>query len=222
MKVDPLAAPGGTTSITGTNSLADNLNTFLRLLTTQLKYQDPLSPMDTNDFTNQLIQFSQVEQAIKTNSHLQALLALNETNQALAATSFIGKTVEAKSKSVSLQNGAAEIVYALPAGTTRAVLMISNSSGQVVRIVDGETSEGRHHFIWDGNDGQGIGVPANGVYSLSLNAIDADGNPVEGTAIGIVGKVNEVVTEGGDIILMLGGTAVPLDRVVAIRSASNG
>ncbi len=124
----------------------------------------------------------------------------------------LGVNTRDELKNLKTQNVAAVVVIATLPPFAR----------QVVRIVDGETSEGRHHFIWDGNDGQGIGVPANGVYSLSLNAIDADGNPVEGTAIGIVGKVNEVVTEGGDIILMLGGTAVPLDRVVAIRSTSNG
>lgn len=222
MEVNTLNAPPGPASVAGTNSLAENFDNFLRLLTTQLKYQDPLSPMDTAEFTNQLTQFSQVEQAIKTNAKLEDLLALNQRSQALSATNFIGKTVEAKSKSVSLQNGEAEIVYALPGGVSRAVLLISDSGGRIVRAVEGDTGEGRHHYTWDGNDGNGVQMPANEVYSLSINATGENGDPLDGTAVGIVGVVDEVVTEGGLITLMIGETPVDLDRVVAIRNAQNG
>lgn len=209
-------------SITGTNSLAKNFDNFLQLLTTQLKYQDPLSPMDTAEFTNQLTQFSQVEQAINTNSKLEDLLAINEMNQALGATNFIGKSIEAKSKKVSLQNGEAEIVYALPGGVSRADLYIIDSSGRAVRAIQGDTNEGRHRYVWDGKNDVGGQVPANEVYSLAINAYDNNGDPVEGTAVGIVGIVDEVVTEGGVITLMLGNVPVDFDQVVAIRNAQNG
>ena len=143
MEVNTISATPGSASVSGKNSLAENFDNFLRLLTTQLKYQDPLSPMDTAEFTNQLTQFSQVEQAIKTNSKLEDLLALSQMSQALSAANFIGKEVEAKSKSVSLQNGEAEIVYALPGGVSRAVLRIIDSSGRVVRAVAPDTVRAR-------------------------------------------------------------------------------
>lgn len=222
MEVNTLNATPGPVSVTRTNSLAENFDNFLRLLTTQLKYQDPLSPMDTAEFTNQLTQFSQVEQAIKTNSKLEDLLALNQMNQALSATNFIGKIVEAKSKSVSLQNGEAEIVYALPGGVSRAVLLISDSRGRIVRAVEGDTSQGRHKYTWDGKDDNGVQMPANEVYSLSINAIGENGDPVDGTAVGIVGVVDEVVTEGGIVTLMIGEVPVDFDQIVAIRNAENG
>ena len=222
MEVNTISATPGSASVSGKNSLAENFDNFLRLLTTQLKYQDPLSPMDTAEFTNQLTQFSQVEQAIKTNSKLEDLLALSQMSQALSAANFIGKEVEAKSKSVSLQNGEAEIVYALPGGVSRAVLRIIDSSGRVVRAVDSDTNEGRHHYTWDGKDDNGVQMPANAIYSLSIDAIGESGDRVDGTAVGIVGVIDEVVTEGGVITLMIGEVPVDFDQIVAFRNAENG
>ncbi len=222
MEVSNVAGAAGQTGITGINSLADNFDNFLKLLTTQLKYQDPMSPMDTAEFTNQLTQFSQVEQAINTNAKLADLLALNEMNQILSATNFIGKTIEAKSKTVSLQNGEAKIVYALPGDVGRVDLFIVDANGGLVRRIDGETSEGRHHYTWDGTDKNGVQMPSDGVYALTISALDTRGDPVDGTAVGIVGTVDEVVTEGGIITLMLGNVPIDIDQIVAIRNAQNG
>lgn len=222
MEVNTINATPGSASVTSKNSLAENFDNFLRLLTTQLKYQDPLSPMDTSEFTNQLTQFSQVEQAIKTNAKLDELLALNQMSQALSAANFIGKEVEAKTNSVSLQNGAAEIVYALPGGVSRAVLRIMDSSGRIVRAVDSDTSEGRHNFIWDGKDSNGVQLPTKDIYSLSIKAVGSNGEPLDGTAVGIVGVIDEVVTEGGVITLMIGEVSVDFDQIVAFRNAENG
>ncbi|HZZ11369.1 MAG TPA: flagellar hook capping FlgD N-terminal domain-containing protein, partial [Paraburkholderia sp.] len=78
---------------TASQQLAGNFDTFLTLLTTQLQNQDPLSPMDSTQFTQQLVAFSGVEQQINTNNNLQSLIALNQSQQAASAVSYIGHSV---------------------------------------------------------------------------------------------------------------------------------
>src|SRR6185436_16837280 len=95
----------GNSSVTG--SLANNFNTFLQLLTTQLKNQNPLDPLDTNQFTAQLVQFSSVEQQLKTNDFLSALVAANTNSVQTSAVGFIGKTVTAAGTRSELVNGQA-------------------------------------------------------------------------------------------------------------------
>src|SRR5712675_2430466 len=83
------ATPSG--AVTAQKSLSTNFNTFLTLLTTQLKNQDPLAPMDSNQFTQQLVQFSQVEQQINANKNLESLISLTKARGAIDAVSYLGK-----------------------------------------------------------------------------------------------------------------------------------
>src|ERR1700688_4735839 len=99
---------GSSSSSSASNLLGTNFNTFLTLLTTQLKNQDPTSPLDTNQFTSQLVQFSQVEQAINTNTNLQALINIQEGQQSVAALPLVGQTVEYAFNQAPLVNGKAE------------------------------------------------------------------------------------------------------------------
>src|SRR5271154_1591718 len=98
------AAANATTPTTNTSSstnnsamqqLSGNMNTFLTLLTTQLQHQDPLSPMDSTQFTQQLVEYSQVEQQINTNTNLTNLISLQQTNSGAAAVGYLGKEVTA-------------------------------------------------------------------------------------------------------------------------------
>ena len=70
--------------------LANNLDNFLTILTTQLQYQDPLSPMETSEFTNQLVMFTGVEQQVQQNQNLEKLIALQSNNLAISAVTYIG------------------------------------------------------------------------------------------------------------------------------------
>src|ERR1700730_11318766 len=102
------AASASTSTTSGTAaSVASNYTTFLKMLTTQLQNQDPLSPVDTNQFTQELVQFSQVEQQLQTNSQLGTLISLQQANQATAALSFVGKTVTFNSQTAQMSNGQA-------------------------------------------------------------------------------------------------------------------
>src|ERR1700720_4137539 len=99
------------TAIGGMQTLAGNFNEFLSLLTTQLQHQDPLSPLDTNQFTQQLVQFASVEQQINMNTQLTTLISLQQTAQATSALSFIGATVVVSGNSAQLAGGQATWNY---------------------------------------------------------------------------------------------------------------
>src|SRR3546814_13205019 len=108
MEVNPTST-GGATGTTQTPSASDSISatfdSFLTLLTTQLRYQDPISPMDTNEFTSQLVQFSQVEQSIQQNDNLETLIALQGANQIAFAASLTGKNVEIAGDALELEEG---------------------------------------------------------------------------------------------------------------------
>ena len=143
---DTVAVDDGTKSATSQVKLQDELNRFLNLLVTQLKHQDPLDPLDTNEFTAQLVQFAGVEQQIQQNANLEKLLNLQETSQVAAMVNFIGTTVEVTGDTVPLENGHAEFTYALGVNATQVTVTIMNSSGLTVFVGEGETGTGKHAF----------------------------------------------------------------------------
>src|SRR5262245_29800369 len=115
MAVSGINTTGTTTgSSTSMGKLTENFDQFLALLTTQLKNQDPLSPMDSSEFTNQLVQFAGVEQQIATNKNLESLVTLQKSSQVMGALELMGKKVEVSGTTVPLQDKSATFVYTLP------------------------------------------------------------------------------------------------------------
>src|SRR3546814_344036 len=114
------------------SKLTGDLNNFLTLLTTQLQFQDPMSPLDTHEFTNQLVLFSGVEQQIQQNQNLEQLITLQKNGVALGAVDYIGKEIEASGRTTMLQDGAAKFAYLLPEEAKAASLRIFDSSGSLV------------------------------------------------------------------------------------------
>ena len=106
---------GAQTSTTSLNSLSSNFGDFLGLLMTQLKNQDPTSPLDTNQFTSELVQFSSVEQQINTNTSLTQLIQLTQAGEVMQASAMTGKQVTVTSDHVPLQSGKATIQFTAPA-----------------------------------------------------------------------------------------------------------
>src|SRR2546427_9233524 len=94
----------GAASVVGADTIQQNFNSFLQLLTTQLKNQNPLDPLDTNQFTQQLVSFAQVEQQLKANEQLTALVALQQTAQTTQALTFVGTTVSVDGATARLAN----------------------------------------------------------------------------------------------------------------------
>jgi flagellar basal-body rod modification protein FlgD len=197
-------------------SLAENYDTFLALLTTQLQNQDPLDPLDNAKFTEQLVQFSSVEQAITTNQKLDDLLELQAANQMTGAVSYIGRTAEFVSDKLLLSDGAAKISYGLDDTAAQTTISIVDASGRVVRTVSGATGAGRHEFSWDGLDDNGNQL-ADGVYNFSVTAVTAD-NETVGTVSAAFGEVTGVEIVEGVATLIVGDLGgVTFEQIFAIR-----
>jgi flagellar basal-body rod modification protein FlgD len=196
------------------DKLSSNFSTFLTLLTTQLQNQDPLSPMESNQFTQQLVQFSQVEQQIDSNKNLESLIALTKSQATTNAVSYLGKTITITDGTAALQNGAAKWAYSLPSDAASTKLMVTDAQGHAVFTTTGETASGLHAFSWDGKTSAGANAPA-GTYKLTISSTGSDGSAIT-TAIASQGTVSEVDLTGSEPLLMLGPMAVPLSKATLI------
>jgi flagellar basal-body rod modification protein FlgD len=208
-----------TNSLTSGTSLAETFDTFLTLLTTQLQYQDPLNPMDTSEFTSQLVEFTGVEQAISTNQKLEQLIALQTDTQLTDAVGFIGKTVDSDGIILMLQDGEATITYDLGANADKANILIIDELGNTVRTLKLENSAdrkvGHHEIEWDGLDDDGDPLD-DGLYGFLVTAIDADEVPVP-LVQGTSGKVSGVKMVNGVVTLEIGELEVALSDVLGIE-----
>lgn len=196
--------------------LSGDFDTFLLLLTTQLKNQDPADPMDSSEFTSQLVQFANVEQAIATNENLEKLLASDRNDQISTAANYIGKFVEASGDSARLSNGVASFSYELPQTAFEAEVVITDDLGQVVYKGTAPTEKGKNDVLWDGTsniDGQ---TKPDGTYHVSVIAKDASQKPIEATTF-TTGFVSEVNIEEGEMVLKIGDIELALDKIKAVR-----
>ena len=200
-------------------SLAENFDTFLTLLTTQLRYQDPLEPLESNEFVSQLVDFTNVEQSIATNKNLEQLLALQTTNQMVGALGFIGQTVEAATDQLPLVDGQAKITYGLSDTAANATILVSDASGQIVFSAPAETAAGKHSFTWNGEGLNGATLP-NGLYKVSVVAKDAENKDID-TATGVVAKVTGIDTTEDGFVLRLGPAQVPVTAVVSVEDTQS-
>jgi flagellar basal-body rod modification protein FlgD len=157
-------------------TIAGNFQTFLQLLTTQLQNQNPLDPLDTNQFTAQLVQFAGVEQQLKSNDQLATLVSLQQTAQATQALNFVGQTVAVDGDTAPLKDGSAtwRLSAAKPATAT---INIISSTGETVYTATGTLPAGDQPFTWDGKDSSGAQRP-DGNYTISITAKDASGQAV--------------------------------------------
>lgn len=213
MNVNGTTSTSTSASGTAQTQLNTDFDQFLRLLTTQLQNQDPLSPMDTNEFTSQLVQFSQVEQQIKTNGNLENLLAMQTLNMTALGVSFIGKVVEVDGNSFSTDgSGNTVMSYVLPAAANSGTLTIKNADGDTVYSTDIEKTAGRHDFTWNGLDKDGNPAPA-GDYTVTVTAIGSENQSLS-VKTSVPGFVNGLESaDDGSLLLVIGGTKVPLTDV---------
>ncbi len=201
------------TSATNANrgNLAGDLNTFLRLLTTQLQNQDPTQPMDANQLTNQLVQFSTVEQQMNTNSTLQQLLALQQAGQLGQAAALVGQRVEVAADRLPLQSGRAEVN--LPAaGTARSARVeIRDAAGTLIRTQDVTLGADATAWRWDGTDQRGNQRP-DGAYRIAVSGRDSNGGTV---ALGftVTGLVTGATRADGAVTLKMGALSVGYDKL---------
>jgi flagellar basal-body rod modification protein FlgD len=199
---------------TSKTKLSTDLNSFLTLLTSQLKNQDPLSPMDSTQFTNQLVQFSQVEQQINMNSNLTNLIGLTQQSIASNVVNYIGKTIEGPSSQAPLINGALKASYNLTEKAASAQMAVKDGQGNIVFSKTLDATQGVHEFNWDGKDANGIQLK-DGTYTLQVNALKADGSTLD-TSTTVFGKVTGVTSVSGVTTLLLGNIGIPMTSVLAV------
>lgn len=212
--------------VEATTSLAEDFDTFLTLLTVQLRNQDPLEPLDTNQFTEQLVQMTEVEQSISMNERLGALIDAQETQRIQSAVDFIGKQADALGDIVPLSDeDGAEMFYALQTAASSIRVDIidvneSNPAKRVVRTLPPPGDDiGVHRLTWDGLNEDGAPVNPNRVYRMEVTAFDAV-NQQFNPKIGFSGVVDEIRHDEGALVLTLAGKAVGIDQIVAARTQS--
>jgi flagellar basal-body rod modification protein FlgD len=210
---------GGTAkTATDKSTIADNFQTFLTLLTTQLKNQNPLDPLDTNQFTQQLVQFAQVEQQLKQNDQLSTLVALEKSAQSTTALAFVGQNVAVDGKTAALSNGSATWSFNVPKPVT-ATVTITSSTGQTVYTGSYTMNTGQQNFQWDGRDNSGTQWPA-GNYTMTITAKDASGQAVS-VPTEIQGVVDSVDLTVSPPTISMGGQNYTIDKIKrVVRSSS--
>lgn len=219
----PTATPAPVVAASGNalNKLANDFDSFLTLLTTQLQNQDPLEPMDSKEFTSQLVQFTSVEQSIQSNKNLEKLIALTSGNTSSAAFNYIGREVRMANSSTNLSNGMANWSYEVDPKAASSAITVLDAKGNAVFTVEGVTGAGTHNFAWDGKDKNGKAFP-DGVYSLSVSALDLSKKPVTAKVF-TTGTVTNVEVSGEEPSLFIGNVKVPLKDVLSVtRSNSAG
>jgi len=209
------AAAGGAAM----QQLSGNFQTFLTLLTTQLQNQDPLSPMDSNQFTQQLVEYSQVEQQINTNDNLKTLINQGASQTGAYGVSYLGKAVTIANGLAPLAKGQAIWAYNLDSAAAQTQLTVTDASGNAVYTGTGENTAGAHVFNWDGKKADGTQL-ADGTYKLTVTAKAADGSAVNST-VTTTGVVSEVDMTSGTPVLMVGPMAVNLADVSGVLDLSS-
>jgi flagellar basal-body rod modification protein FlgD len=201
---------------TASQQLAGNFDTFLQLLTTQLQNQNPLDPLDTNQFTQQLVEFAGVEQQINMNTNLQTLISMQQTSEATSALQLIGSTVTVGGQTATLSNatGSSAIWNLTAASPATANLTITNSSGQTAFIGTMALNAGSQSFSWNGMGNNGQTWP-DGTYNLTVTATGANGQTVN-VSSQVQGVVSAVNTSATPPTLTVGGQTVQISQVTSI------
>ncbi|HKT53425.1 MAG TPA: flagellar hook capping FlgD N-terminal domain-containing protein [Caulobacteraceae bacterium] len=197
----------------GLAQIADNYQTFLSLLTTQLQNQDPLSPLDTNAFTQQLTQMTGVEQQLLSNQLLQQLVNQNQGGGMVGAVDLIGKTVTASTAQATLQSGSASWSFSPSTAPATMTGSISDASGNVVWTGPiTPQGAGPQTFTWNGQNQSGVQQSDGGTYTLKVTAADSGGNaiPVSTTIQGHATAVQQV---NGQTMVTVGTAQVPLSAI---------
>ncbi len=202
------------TSAPSLSKLSGNFDDFLKLLMTQLRNQDPTSPMDTNQFTTQLVQFSSVEQQINTNGSLSKLISLQQGNEVLQSSALIGKTVQIKSDHVGLQSSGADVQFTSPSAGP-VTISIATDAGIGVRQVTLASGAGANTWHWDGLDDNGRAVaPASYAIGVKSGESASAGSAMAFTTSGVATSVQRA---GDGFAVSVAGQAVPLSAVQSIQ-----
>lgn len=209
---------GGTTT---RQTLASNFETFLTLLTTQLQHQNPLEPLDTNQFTQQLVAFAGVEQQLRTNDSLQSLVKLSQAAHNVTALGFVGAHVTAEGSTTELRDGLA-VWYLTAANPAQASISVLDQDGNTVYTETKTLDAGTQAFQWNGRTSTGTLAP-DGSYKIAVTATDASGQAAS-VQTSFSGIVDQVDVSGDEPLLLVGATLITMDQIRSVQrlQSSNG
>jgi flagellar basal-body rod modification protein FlgD len=188
---------------------------FMKLFLTELQYQDPTEPMDTEKILAQTSQLATLESADNTNQALSDLSAALGASQQFSTIAAIGKTADLGSDAIALDKGTVSSfeVY-FPKEISQGTVTISDADGNTVGTIDvAENPAGVYKFDWDGRDVNGNQADS-GIYHVNANYSDPDGNVLQ-TRLGAY-PIESVRFENGNTLVKLGSSYVPLENVVEV------
>ncbi|MBN8899768.1 MAG: hypothetical protein BGO51_01475 [Rhodospirillales bacterium 69-11] len=204
-------ASGGKNAL---GTLSSNFSDFLNLLMTQLKNQDPTSPMDANEFTSELAQFSSVEQQINTNTSLTKLIELTQAGEVMQSSAMVGKQIEVAATDLSLQAGRAALSFTAPAAEPVMISIATETGAKVLDTIVSAT-RGSNGWTWDGTDAKGRGLP-DGTYKVTVTGANPDGS-TSALPFTVVGTATGVATDGSTLALQIGKLSVPFSAVRSVH-----
>ena len=208
------SSSSSSSSVNSNLDIAGNFQTFLTLLTTQLQNQNPLDPLDTNQFTQQLVEFAGVEQQLKSNDSLSSLVNLEQTAQSTQALGFVGKTAVVNGNTTALTNSQATWNFNISSASNLNI-SIANSSGQTVFTGTYSVNAGNNQpFTWNGMGSDGRQWP-DGQYTLTATATDASGNSV-GVNTSTQGTVSSVDLTQSPPLLTINGQTYTVSQIQSI------
>ncbi|MCB1591064.1 MAG: flagellar hook capping family protein [Alphaproteobacteria bacterium] len=208
-------------TLNGNAQLAEDFDDFLRLLTTQLQNQDPLSPLDTNEFTSQLVQFAGVEQQINMNQKLNDLVSLGIGTSFSGALSYVGLDVSYLSSELNFDGSTpVKIDYAIDGVPKEAAVNIYDGTGALVFSQEINGSEGSNSFTWTGAH-KGGGLVDPGTYEVRIDAVDDLDAPLSTSTV-VSGHVRGIETQNGQTFLLIGDRAVAIGSIINASEPQSG
>lgn len=223
---EPLTSTAAGSTAQSSQSLAGDLNSFLRLLTAQLRHQDPLKPTDSTQFVTQLAMFAQAEQGVNTNRRLDTITTMVKGQMLSGASAFLGKEVMVPGDWLAFDGGnPVRFSYTIPSGAASATVEIRDGSGNLVRSVEAEAPAGTYEDAWDGRDADGQPVPA-GTYRLQVSAklqgTDGSQPVTKVVETQVHGRVDELRVVDGQILAVIAGQEVPIEFITTVGQQPAG
>lgn len=216
MAIDSVSSSTTSSNAISRQTIASNFETFLTLLTTQLQHQNPLEPLDTNQFTQQLVAFAGVEQQLRTNDNLESLVRLSQVAHNVTAMGFVGMNVTAEGSTTELRDGLA-VWYLTAPNPVQAHISVLDQNGSTVFTETKTLDSGTQAYQWNGRTSTGTFAPS-GSYKIVVTATDASGQAsvVQTSFSGIVDQVD---VSGDEPVLLIGATLITMDQIRAVQRA---
>jgi flagellar basal-body rod modification protein FlgD len=204
-------------SALGTNalqSLGTNFTSFLSLLTTQLQNQDPTSPMDTNQFTQELVEFTGVQQSVTTNTNLSQLISLTQGSEVLQSSNIIGDSATVTSPQIALQSGTGTVTFTTAAAEPVQIAIV-DSAGNPILDASVNATAGSNSWTWNGQNNQGSQVP-DGAYGIALET-GTNGSNAAPVTFSVVGTASGLTNTPSGMQLDIGALQVPMTSVQSLN-----